>query len=127
MSKVVATTLQNGLELSMVQPLRTRVLESILIASFTIVTVFIILPCEYIDGNPIPTLIFKGCPSTFYAFLVFVVFAFSSSLNALLIHNKPLILAKLCQCISIASMISALSLLLWAMINFTFFESIRVT
>ncbi|KAI8011687.1 hypothetical protein LOK49_LG06G01098 [Camellia lanceoleosa] len=127
MSKVVATTLQNGLELSKVQPLQTRVLESILITSFAIVTVFTILPCEYIDGSPIPTLIFRGRPSTFHAFVAFLVFAFSSSLNALLIHNKSLILAKFCQCISIASMISALSLLLWAMLNFTVFESIHVT
>ncbi|CAL5336206.1 unnamed protein product [Camellia sinensis] len=94
MSKVVATTLQNGLELSKVQPLQTRVLESILITSFAIVTVFTILPCEYIDGSPIPTLIFRGRPSTFHAFVAFLVFAFSSSLNALLIHNKPLILAR---------------------------------
>ncbi|CAL5390944.1 unnamed protein product [Camellia sinensis] len=126
MSKVVAATPQDGLEPNKVQPLQTRVLELIIIASFAIVTVFIILPCEYIDGSPTPTLIFKGRPSTFHAFVAFLVFAFSSSLNKLLIHNKPLILTKFCQCIAIASMMSALSLLLWAMLNFTVFEFIHV-
>ncbi|KAL7249863.1 hypothetical protein ACSBR1_011945 [Camellia fascicularis] len=37
------------------QQIETRVLESIMIASFTIVTVLVILPCEYINGKRKPS------------------------------------------------------------------------
>ncbi|CAL5407174.1 unnamed protein product [Camellia sinensis] len=49
---------------------KPELLESIVIASFTIVTVLVILPCKYINGSPVPTVIFKGLPFTFQAFVV---------------------------------------------------------
>ncbi|CAL5390930.1 unnamed protein product [Camellia sinensis] len=109
------------------QQIQTRVLESIVIASFTIVTVLVILPCEYINGSPVPTLIFKGLPFTFQAFVVSLAFAFAASLSALLIHdhNNSFLtkLTKLCQFISIGSITSAVSLLLCAIFNFVFLHS----
>ncbi|KAL7249891.1 hypothetical protein ACSBR1_011968 [Camellia fascicularis] len=113
------------------QQIETRVSESIVIASFTIVTVLVILPCEYINGSPVPTLIFKGLPFTFQAFVVSLAFAFAfafaASLSALLIHdhNNSFLtkLTKLCQFISIGSITSALSLLLCAIFNFVFLHS----
>ncbi|CAL5336173.1 unnamed protein product [Camellia sinensis] len=106
------------------QQIETRVLESIVIASFTIVIVLVILPCEYTNGSPVPTLIFKGLPFTFQAFVVSLAFAFAASLSALLIHDhNNSFLTKLCQFISIGSITSALSLLLCAIFNFVFLHS----
>ncbi|CAL5336174.1 unnamed protein product [Camellia sinensis] len=106
------------------QQIETRVLESIMIASFTIVTVLLILPCEYINGSPVPTLIFKGLPFTFQAFVVSLGFAFAASLSALLIHvHNNSFLTKFCQFISIGAITSALSLLLCAILNFVFLHS----
>ncbi|KAI8007972.1 hypothetical protein LOK49_LG07G02990 [Camellia lanceoleosa] len=100
------------------QPMETNILESIMVASFTFTTLLLLLPCDYIDGSPVPTIIFKGLPSTFHAFVVSLIFAFSGALSALLIHDTSFF-AKLCEFSSMASMTSALSLLLWAM-SFTF-------
>ncbi|KAI8010361.1 hypothetical protein LOK49_LG06G01002 [Camellia lanceoleosa] len=106
------------------QQIETRVLESIVIASFTIVTALVILPCEYINGSPVPTLIFKGLPFTFQAFVVSLAIAIAASLSALLIHDhNNSFLTKLCRFISIGSITSALSLLLCAIFNFVFLHS----
>ncbi|CAL5393783.1 unnamed protein product [Camellia sinensis] len=106
------------------QQIETRVLESIMIASFTIATILVILPCEYINGSPVPTIIFEGLPFTFQAFVVSLAFAFAASLSALLIHgHNNSFLTKLCQFISIGSITSALSLLLCAIFNFVFLHS----
>ncbi|KAL7218548.1 hypothetical protein ACSBR2_011753 [Camellia fascicularis] len=78
-------------KLSSIPPIHTRVLEFILVASFTITTLLLIIPFEYIDGNPVPTVFFKGLPTTFQAFVVCLVFSFSGSLSALLIHDTSLL------------------------------------
>ncbi|KAL7249888.1 hypothetical protein ACSBR1_011965 [Camellia fascicularis] len=103
-------------KLSSIPPIRTRVLEFILVASFTITTLLLIIPFEYIDGNPVPTVFFKGLPTTFQAFVVCLVFSFSGSLSALLIHDTSF-LVKFCEYSSMASMTSALSLLLCTMLG----------
>lgn len=77
-------------------------LESILMISFSIAAILITLPCEYkaeenggdIDGGGgtrtslVPTVIFNNLPlSTFHAFVISLLFAFTSSLSALLMHG----------------------------------------
>ncbi|GMP53452.1 hypothetical protein CsSME_00018902 [Camellia sinensis var. sinensis] len=114
MESAVLGALRDGLKLNSVQPIQTKILESILVASFTITTLLLIIPCEFINGSPVPTLIFAGLPSTFQAFVVCLVFAFSGSLSALLINDSSF-LVKFCEYSSMASMTFALSLLLWAM------------
>ncbi|KAI8011588.1 hypothetical protein LOK49_LG06G01019 [Camellia lanceoleosa] len=112
-SAEVFGALRDGLKkLNSVKQIQTNILESILVASFTIVIVLLILPCEYNDGNPIPVVIFKGLPSTFHAFVVCLVFAFTGSLSGLLIQDMHF-LAKFCEYSSMACMTSALALLLW--------------
>ncbi|KAL7249895.1 hypothetical protein ACSBR1_011972 [Camellia fascicularis] len=88
--------LRDGLKLNSVQPIQTQFLESILVASFTITTLLLIIPCEFINGSPVPTLIFAGLPSTFQAFVVCLVFAFAGSLSALLINDSSF-LVKFCS------------------------------
>ncbi|KAL7218535.1 hypothetical protein ACSBR2_011740 [Camellia fascicularis] len=97
-------------------PIKTNILESILVASFTITTLLIILPSEFINGSPVPSLIFKGLPSAFHAFVVCLVFAFSGAFSALLIHDTSFI-AKFSKYSSMASMTSALALLIWAIVK----------
>ncbi|CAL5390929.1 unnamed protein product [Camellia sinensis] len=112
-SAEVLGALRDGLKLNSVKQIQTNILESILVASFTIVIVLLILPCEYIDGNPIPVVIFKGLPSIFHSFVVCLVFAFTGALSGLLIQDMHF-LAKFCEYSSMACMTSALALLLWA-------------
>ncbi|KAL7249877.1 hypothetical protein ACSBR1_011957 [Camellia fascicularis] len=88
MVSAVLGALRDGLKLNSVQPIQTKILESILVASFTITTLLLIIPCEFINGSPVPTLIFAGLPSTFQAFVVCLVFAFAGSLSALLINDS---------------------------------------
>ncbi|KAL7249886.1 hypothetical protein ACSBR1_011963 [Camellia fascicularis] len=114
LSAEVFGALRDGLKLNSVQQIQTNILESILVASFTIAIVLLILPCEYIDDSPVPTVIFKGLPSTFHAFVVCLIFSFTGSLSALLIHDTSF-LAKFCEYSSMAFMASALSLLFCAM------------
>ncbi|KAL7186127.1 hypothetical protein ACSBR2_027975 [Camellia fascicularis] len=77
--------------LYLLPPIKATILESILVISFTIATILIIVPCEYINGSPVPTIIFNGLPSTFHCFLVSVIFSFSFALSSLLIHDCSLL------------------------------------
>ncbi|GMP53433.1 hypothetical protein CsSME_00018885 [Camellia sinensis var. sinensis] len=71
------------------QAIRTSFLETILITSFLIATLLIIIPYQYKNGNPVPTVIFNGIPSTaFHGFVVSLLYAFTGSLIALLIHDN---------------------------------------
>ncbi|WRX13890.1 hypothetical protein QQP08_006377 [Theobroma cacao] len=92
---------------------QTTILESILFISFTVATILILLPHEYVKGSPVPIIVFKGHPATFHAFTICIIFAFSGAFCALMTPNSPRI-ARLCGCYSIASMASAIGLLIWA-------------
>ncbi|KAL7218566.1 hypothetical protein ACSBR2_011766 [Camellia fascicularis] len=108
---------------SSTQAIRTSFLETILITSFLIATLLIIIPYQYKNGNRVPTVIFNGIPSTaFHGFVVSLLYAFTGSLIALLIHDNTScsFLAKFCECLAMVSMTSALSLLLWAMFTLIF-------
>ncbi|KAL7216616.1 hypothetical protein ACSBR1_028536 [Camellia fascicularis] len=103
----------NTLKAFLLLPIHPTILESILVISFTIATILIIVPCESIDGSPVPTIIFKGLPSIFHCFVVSVLFSFTGSLSALLIHDDSS-LVRFCGFTSMVSMISALAILIWA-------------
>lgn len=64
-------------------------LKSILIITFTTGMFLNLLPQENIDGNPVPTVIFKGHASIFHAFVISVIFAFTGSFCSLMIDKKP--------------------------------------
>ncbi|KAI8552366.1 hypothetical protein RHMOL_Rhmol06G0261300 [Rhododendron molle] len=74
-------------------------LESILLISFSIAAILITLPCEYkaeenggggggTRATLVPTIIFDSLPpSTFHVFVLSLLFAFTSSLSALLMQD----------------------------------------
>ncbi|RZB91281.1 hypothetical protein D0Y65_023616 [Glycine soja] len=68
------------------------------------------LPYEYIDNNPVPTIVFKGRPRTFHTFIIFIIFAFSGATNALVAFNKS-IFSRLCGYYAMASALAILLLL----------------
>ncbi|KAF7115274.1 hypothetical protein RHSIM_RhsimUnG0060000 [Rhododendron simsii] len=121
-------------------------LESVLVTSFTIATILFALPREYKEDeagggakSPVPTVIFNTLPpSTFHLFVLSLIFAFSFSLSALLIHDSSSadhnttgttaannkssgyshqhIVVNLFGCLSLASIASALAILFRALL-----------
>ncbi|KAL7218545.1 hypothetical protein ACSBR2_011750 [Camellia fascicularis] len=124
MISVVDAMISNGSKSrSSTQAIRTRFLETILIISFLFATILLVIPYQYENGNPVPTVIFNGIPASgFHAFVVSLVYAFSGALTALLIHDTAAgsFLTRFCEFISILSMTSALSLLVWSLFTFSF-------
>ncbi|KAF7112568.1 hypothetical protein RHSIM_RhsimUnG0216100 [Rhododendron simsii] len=122
---------------------RTHLL-TILVLSFTIASILITLPAEYEEDEEnrrggtttttrtrkptlVPTVIFNTLPhSTFQAFVIALVFAFASSLSALLIHDAEnhtgkrgrisRLVTRLFGCVSLASITFALAVLSWALL-----------
>ena len=96
----------------------TKILPSfhimfIIYTSCTLGTMFMLLPREQVDGSPVPTLVFKDQPTVFHAFLISIMFSFTGALTALLIQHRPRI-ERLCRVYAMASMLSALAILLSA-------------
>ncbi|KAJ0034767.1 hypothetical protein Pint_26114 [Pistacia integerrima] len=72
----------------------------------------------------VPTVIFSGIPTLFHPFVISIIFSFTGAFGALLIENKPH-LEKLRRCyfiVSLISMASALSILLYASFSGVFFR-----
>ncbi|CAK9181627.1 unnamed protein product [Ilex paraguariensis] len=87
---------------------------AILVVTSAVAAVLPFLPCEYIDGNRVPTVIFKGLPSIFHGFIISIMFAFSGSFSELFLHNRPK-MARFCRFYSVVSMASAILIVLYAM------------
>ncbi|KAK9950046.1 hypothetical protein M0R45_005552 [Rubus argutus] len=88
--------------------------QLILFVSFTAATVVIQGPHEYINGAPIPTLLFKGLPCTFCAFIISIILAFSGAFSALIMFPQMENIARIIGYSSLISMASAMALLMWA-------------
>nr|DAD31581.1 TPA_asm: hypothetical protein HUJ06_010432 [Nelumbo nucifera] len=93
---------------------RTRPEELICALSFMTVVSLIQLPYEYIDGNPIPTIIFGGQPSTFHAFLLSLVFSFSGAACTMMLREDYPKAARYCRRFGIAAFFVAVLIFLWA-------------
>ncbi|XP_058221388.1 uncharacterized protein LOC131331457 [Rhododendron vialii] len=118
-------------------------LVSILGTSFTIAAILFSLPREYKEDergggtvSPVPTVVFNTLPpSTFHLFVLSLIFAFTFSLSALLIHDSSSsdhntatnksgcnhsrhehLVMKLFGCSSLASIASALAILFRALL-----------
>ncbi|PKI64426.1 hypothetical protein CRG98_015151 [Punica granatum] len=94
---------------------RLTMLDVILWVSFTVPLLLLQLPCESIDGSPVPTVIFKGLSSTFHGFLVSVTLAFTGAFSALVVDDGSQF-TRACRYLSMASMASALLFLVWALV-----------
>ncbi|KAK9950021.1 hypothetical protein M0R45_005560 [Rubus argutus] len=69
-------------------PVFKTISQLILLVSFITATVVIQAPHEYINGARIPTLLFKCRPSTFYAFIISIILAFSTAFSALIMFRQ---------------------------------------
>ena len=88
-------------------------------ASCTMGSMFILLPHEQVDESIVPILVFKDRPIAYHAFLVSIMISLTGAFSALLIQHKPR-LERFCRVYAMASMISALSILLYATIYWGF-------
>lgn len=90
--------------------LPTIILKSILFLSLNSLTILLLFA-----GSAVGTVIFHGFPSSAIdAFIISIVFAFSGALSALLVPQRHK-LARFCALYSLASLASALLLLIWGL------------
>lgn len=101
------------------KPVFITITQLILFVSFTTATVVIQGPHEYINGVPIPTLLFKSLPFTFYAFIIFIILAFSGAFSALIMFQQMENFARITGYCSLISLASAMALLMWAIYSST--------
>ncbi|GMY32695.1 btb/poz and math domain-containing protein 2 [Fagus crenata] len=84
----------------------------IIYASCTLGTIFMILPHEQVDGTPVPIVVFKDRPTAFHAFLISIMLSFTGAFSAMLIQHRPRV-ERFCRVYAMASMVSAISILLY--------------
>lgn len=85
-----------------------------LISFFSFVAVFSLLqfPFERIDGNPVPTIIFKDRASYFHAFVLGFNFAFCGGVMTISLKQIYPRIADICRYLSILSMSVAVGIFL---------------
>ncbi|GFZ16199.1 hypothetical protein Acr_25g0006080 [Actinidia rufa] len=85
----------------------TTISGSILFLTSALAAVVPLIPYEHTGRHQVPKIIFKDRPSTYHAFILSVMFAFSGAFSTLFVHNKPK-MERMCQFYSMISMASAL-------------------
>lgn len=88
--------------------------EFIFIISGIVALLFLYLPMEYIDGNPAPTLIFKGQPYTFHAFIVCVLGTSCGSRCSMYLHDRNPKAARIFRYFGCWAMLGSVVVFLWA-------------
>ena len=92
----------------------TSILESILFICFATANILVALPFEQVESNRVPTVVFKGLPSAFHAFVISLIFAFNGAFCGLIIHNYQPKIVRIFSYHSIVSMASAICILVFA-------------
>ncbi|CAK9149248.1 unnamed protein product [Ilex paraguariensis] len=95
------------------EKIERKVSSAILVATSATGAVLPFLPYDMIGKNRVPTIFFKGHPSTFHAFIISIMFAFSGSFSSLFLPNRPK-MARICRFYSMVAAVSALLILLFA-------------
>ncbi|KAA8532824.1 hypothetical protein F0562_033060 [Nyssa sinensis] len=90
---------------------RASLEETIFGAAFVTVFALLQLPYEKIDGNPIPTIIFKNKPAFFHAFVLSLNFAFSGAVMAISLRERYTGIARNCRRLAIVSIAMAVGIL----------------
>ena len=87
-----------------------------LIFGVTFVTAFglLQLPYQKIDGNPIPTIIFKDNPSSFHAFLLAINFAFTGAVLTVSLRAGYPKIARYCRQLAVVCVTAAAGIIFWA-------------
>ncbi|GMH31203.1 hypothetical protein Nepgr_033046 [Nepenthes gracilis] len=84
--------------------------EAITVVAFVSVFLLLKLPMEKIDGNPVPTVIFKDRPPHFHAFVLLLVFSFSGGLMAISLRPLYPKIAVYCRYMAVLSITGAASI-----------------
>ena len=87
--------------------------------TYTSCTMFMLLPHEQVDESLVPILVFKDRPIAYNAFLISIMISLTSAFSVLLIQHRPRV-ERFCRVYAMASMVSALSILLYATIYWGF-------
>lgn len=88
--------------------------EYVFSVSYVIGMSILYLPKEYIDGNPVPTVIFKGQPKTFHSFLLGLIGAFTCAVSTLYIRAPSPKVAGYYRRFAVFFMAASLLTALWA-------------
>ncbi|GFY86835.1 hypothetical protein Acr_05g0004740 [Actinidia rufa] len=78
------------------------------------------VPMEYIDGNPVPAVVFHGKPTMFHAFVVGLCLSFSGSIGALELRKRSPKVAAYYKVFAIGAMAVTVAVLLWAAVPAAF-------
>ncbi|GMH15229.1 hypothetical protein Nepgr_017070 [Nepenthes gracilis] len=89
-----------------------RVEETTSAVAFLSVCLLLQLPFERIDGNPTPTVIFKGRPSHFHAFVLLLSCTFTSGLITICLRQMYSTFGRCCRHIALLSLITAVAIFL---------------
>ena len=87
--------------------------EPILCASVATVIVLTQFPFESIDGNPVPTILFKNKPYFFQSFILAINFSFFGSVTTIFLRRKHPTIARYCHLLAVVSMSMATGILTW--------------
>ncbi|KAL7232135.1 hypothetical protein ACSBR2_010202 [Camellia fascicularis] len=88
--------------------------ELVFAMSYMMVTFILQLPMEYIDGNPVPTVIFHGHPTTFHVFVLGLCASFSGSIGTMELRKREPKLARYYRVVAVGAMAVTLAVFLWA-------------
>lgn len=69
---------------------------------------------DYIDGNPVPVLIFSDKPSLFHGFLIALNFSFTAAVVTMSLRDKSPTLARLSRRSAVACVVVAAGLLAYS-------------
>lgn len=78
------------------------------------------LPMEYIDEKPVPTVIFKGHPSIFHAFLICLMGSCFGSVCSIHLRERKPKVARFYYLFGVASMVLSFAIFLWVVVPASF-------
>lgn len=89
-----------------------------LILGFSVATTLVLvkLPYEKIDGNPVPTVIFKNRPGLFHAFILALNFSFFGSVLTISLRGKYARIARYPLILAAVSTAAAIAVLTWLVV-----------
>ncbi|KAK3002230.1 hypothetical protein RJ639_021707 [Escallonia herrerae] len=89
----------------------TRLEEVIFGVTFVTIFALLQLPCERTQGSRVPTVIFKGKPAIFHAFVVSLDFAFTGAVMTMSLRQGYPHLARHCRLLAIFSVAAVAGIL----------------
>ncbi|KAJ9147458.1 hypothetical protein P3X46_029620 [Hevea brasiliensis] len=94
--------------------LRSHLDEVIFTVSCLTAIVILHLPMDYIDGKPVPAVVFHGHPHIFHAFLVCLMGSCYGSVCSMYLRERKPKIAKFYYFFALVSSVLALAIFFWA-------------